>query len=274
MNLFTVDMDKCTSCGSCVAECPIKIITIKKGEKEPRALPELAPFCINCGHCVAVCPEAALTHQNASPEDCLLVNEKLVPDVDTVEHFIRSRRSIRSYKSKPVEKEKLEKLIDVSHYAPTGHNMQPVQWAVVYEKDELHRLTGITVDWMRFMVKEQPQVAAALHLELLIGAWDSGLDTVCRDAPHVILNYGHNLNPTSQGACTIAMTTLELALPSFGLGGCWAGYFQIAAQHFPPMKEALGLGDDFTCHAAMMVGYPKYRYHRMPPRNDTSITWK
>lgn len=274
MSLFTVDMEKCSKCGRCAAECPIKIISFSKEDPEPKAIEALAPFCINCGHCVAVCPDAALTHQKLSPDQCLPVDEKLQLDETQTEHFIRSRRSIRTYKKDPVEKEKIEKLIDVSHYAPSGHNMQPVLWSVLYDKDELNRLTGIVVDWMRYMVKEQPQMAAAMHLELIIGAWDAGVDTVVRNAPHVVLNYGHKLNPTAPAACTIAMATLELAAPSFGLGTCWAGYFQVAAQHFPPMREALNLGDGHVCYSAMMLGYPKYQYHRMPTRNNSFVSWK
>jgi len=274
MSLFTVDMEKCSKCGRCAAECPIKIISFSKEDPEPKAVEALVPFCINCGHCVAVCPDAALTHQNLSPDQCLAVDEELLLDEKQTEHFIRSRRSIRTYKKDPVEKEKIEKLLDISHYAPSGHNMQPVQWSVIYDKEELHRLTGIVVDWMRYMVKEQPQMAAAMHLELIIGAWDAGVDTVCRDAPHVVLNYGHKMNPTAPAACTIAMATLELAAPSLGLGTCWAGYFQVAAQHFPPMREALGLGDGQVCYSAMMLGYPKYKYYRMPTRNNLAVSWK
>jgi len=127
---------------------------------------------------------------------------------------------------------------------------------------------------MRYMIKEQPEIAKAMHLDLVVGAWDVGVDTVCRDAPHVVITYGHKMNPMAPAACTIAMTTLELAAPSLGLGSCWAGYFQIAAMHYPPMKEALGLPENHVCHCAMMLGYPKYRYHRMPPRNEVNIFWK
>ncbi len=274
MSLFTVDMDKCSRCRRCAAECPIKIISFSKEDPQPKPVKAIADFCINCGHCVAVCPDAALTHKNISPEECLPVNEKFLLNEEQVEHFIRHRRSIRTYKKDPVEKEKIEKLIDVSHYAPSGHNMQPVLWSVIHDKEEVHRLTGIVVDWMRYMTKEQPQMAAAMHLDLIIGAWEAGVDTVCRDVPHIIINYGHKLNPTAPAACTIAMTTLELAAPSFGLGACWAGYFQVAAQHYPPMREALGLPDDHVCYSAMMLGYPKYEYHRMPPRNKVNISWK
>jgi nitroreductase len=36
-------------------------------------------------------------------------------------------------------------------------------------------------------------------------------------------------------ACAIALTYLELATYSLGLGACWAGYFSAAAAFYPPM---------------------------------------
>jgi nitroreductase len=62
-------------------------------------------------------------------------------------------------------------------------------------------------------------------------------------------------------ACIIALTYLELAVTSFGLGACWAGYFSAAANMGPPMKKALGLPEEHNSFGAMMVGYPKYKYH-------------
>ena len=37
------------------------------------------------------------------------------------------------------------------------------------------------------------------------------IDGICRDAPHVIIAHGPEINPTSQASCTIALTYLELA---------------------------------------------------------------
>ena len=65
-----------------------------------------------------------------------------------------------------------------------------------------------------------------------------------------------------------------MAAPSFGLGTCWAGFFQFAATFWPPLKEALQLPEDHASFGAMMVGYPKYRYQRLPLRNDAQITWR
>ncbi len=271
MSFMTVDLEKCNKDGICVDECPMKIIYMDGDE--PKLLPGGAKMCIRCGHCVAVCPTAALCIGDIKPEDCLEIDNNLKLDPVSAEQFLRSRRSIRTYKDKPVEKETLEKLIDIACHAPSGHNSQSVKWQVVYDREEVKRYSGMVVDWMRHMIKEQPDFAKSLHLDLVVAGWDFGMDTVSRDAQHLILANGHKKNIMGKVSCTIAMTYLELALPAFGLGGCWNGFFNAAAMSWPPLQEALGLGDDLN-HAVMMVGHPKYRYRRMSPRNNADITWK
>jgi len=273
MPLFTVDPDKCKRDGICVDECPMKIIALKDKNSVPVPVPGADNLCINCGHCVAVCPTAALAHERMAPEQCLPVKKEWLLDADQTEHFLRSRRSIRTYKKQAVDREAISRLIDMASYAPSGHNIQPVCWHVIYETDERHRQTGMVVDWMRYMIKEQPEMAAKMHLEMVVGAWDLGVDVVCRAAPHVIVAHGLQSDRTAPAACNIAMTYLELAAPSLGLGTCWAGFFSAAAMFWPPLQEALGFPKGHMCYAAAMVGYPRYKYHRMPLRNVPQVTW-
>jgi nitroreductase len=80
--------------------------------------------------------------------------------------------------------------------------------------------------------------------------------------------------PISQSSCFIALTYLELAAPSLGLGTCWAGYFTAAANFYPPLQKALDLPQGHLPYGATMIGYPKYSYQRIPPRNKPEISWR
>ena len=273
MTLFTVDEEKCKRDKICVAECPAKIIQLKEEDRVPTVVEGAEEFCIECGHCVAVCPHGALSHRSMIPEQCPPVNRRWILNPDRVEHFLRSRRSIRNFKEETVDREIIAKLIDIARYAPSGHNLQPVRWMVIYHRENIHELAGHVVDWMRHMLKEQETTAMAMHLDKVVAAWDLGLDRVCRNAPHIILAYAHKDDRTAQTACTIALTYLELAVPSFGLGACWAGFFGAAAVLWPAMRMSLGLPEGHQTFGAMMIGYPKYRYHRLPLRNDPKIIW-
>lgn len=274
MSVFTVDPEKCNSCGMCSAECPAAVIAMRKGE----ALPSLAKGgelrCITCGHCVAVCPTGALRHRAMEPEECVPISKKLLPSGAQVEHLMKSRRSIRVYKKKPVPRETLAKLIDIAHYAPSAANLQPVHWLVIEDREEVKRLSGLVVEGMRSMIKEAPGQDAFSYLGLIVSAWDLGIDVVMWGAPHLIVAHAHRLMGLTETDCHIAMTYLELAAYSLGLGACWNGLFQMTAAGSPRIMEALQLPEGHQCFGAMLIGHPKHKYSRIPLRKEPTIVWR
>lgn len=55
-------------------------------------------------------------------------------------NIAKSRCSIRSYTDQKVEKEKLDKILEAAHVAPTAANLQPVRLLVVQEKENLNKI--------------------------------------------------------------------------------------------------------------------------------------
>jgi nitroreductase len=108
----------------------------------------------------------------------------------------------------------------------------------------------------------------------VLGAWEGGIDIIFRGAPALIVAHAKRDNPRAQTTCTIALAYLELAAVGLGLGSCWAGYFMRAAGEYAPLMKALALPEGHQCFGAMMVGYPKFKYQRLPLRNDPRITWR
>ena len=155
----------------------------------------------------------------------------------------------------------LLKLVNLAKHAPTGHNSQSVKWLVLGNKTELKHLSHRTVDWMRWMLKNKPDIALSLNLERTIHRWEEGEDIILRDAPCVIVAHAAKDDRAAPTSGIIALTYLELAAPSPDLGCCWAGYFNAAATSFAPMMEALPLPQDHHCIGSMMVGYPRFPYH-------------
>jgi len=274
LSLFTIDEEKCERDWFCVNECPAKIIQIKDTESVPVQVDGAEDLCINCGHCVAVCPHDALSLKTMASEECPPVYPGLTPGAEEMEHFLRSRRSTRCFKDKPVGRDLIEKLIDVARYAPSGHNSQPVHWLVIQDKEEVNRLAGIVIEWMRLMIELQPAIAKEMHFDLVTAAWEDGVDRVLRAAPHLIVAHGLAEQRASQPACIIALTYLELAAVSHRLGACWAGYFGAAATFHQPMKEALALPDGHESYGAMMIGHGKHKYRRIPLRNQPGVEWR
>ena len=274
MTLLTVDTEKCRRDGICKEVCPAGIITLETGSGFPAMTDGGETSCIRCGHCVAACPHEAMSHASIPVEDCPPVRRDLLPSAEQAEHFLRSRRSIRVYKKKTVERDLLSRLIHVARFAPSGHNVQPVEWRVVHDPREVARLAGLVIDWMRRLIRDKSPLVETMHLDEVVRSWEKGTERILRGAPHVVIAHAHKDNRTAQAACTIAMTYLELMAPAMGLGACWAGYFTSAALLWPPMLQALDLPPGHQVFGAMMVGYPRHQYHRLPPRDEPRITWR
>jgi len=274
MSLFTIDPKLCKRDGICVEECPARIIEIGKNGDFPSPVEKAEEICIHCGHCVAVCPHGALSLKTMRPGDCFPIRKETLPRFESTVEFLKSRRSIRAYKENPVKRGTLLTLIDVARYAPSGSNSQPVHWLLIEDKKEVKRLAALVIDWMRLMVKENPEVAVAGRFDRIVQAWDEGIDRIFRGAPHVVVAFGLKTLPAAQPACIIALTYIELAAYAMGLGPCWAGYFMRASQSFSPLIRALDLPEDHQVFGAMMIGYPKHHYYRIPLKDEPKITWR
>jgi nitroreductase/NAD-dependent dihydropyrimidine dehydrogenase PreA subunit len=270
---FEVDREKCIRDGLCVAECPSRVIRLEAEDELPAPEPDFHAYCIACGHCVAVCPTGAFKLDGLSPDQCPDVDKALQLTREQAEQFLRSRRSIRSFREKTVERAKLEKLLEMACYAPSAKNSQPWSWTVVENPAEVRRLAAMVVEWMRAVMQSQPEFAAAVSFPRVVAAWDQGLERVCRGAPHVIVahadkGYRHGAEDTA-----LALSYLELYAPMLGLGACWGGYFYAAVNAHPPLFDALKLPAGHRAFGAVMLGYPKFRYQRLPRRRPPKVTW-
>lgn len=273
MALFEVNTQLCIGQGRCVEVCPAGIIRFQEQDTVPVPVKYAHHYCLHCGHCLAVCPTQALSHQSMNPEDCPEIQEEWQLSSEVVEHYLRTRRSIRVYQDQPVEPSLLKRLIKMASYAPSAHNRQPVCWKIIPHKQQVQRFAGLVIDWIRSVIEKDPEMARERHLIGVVRAWDKGKDAVCRQAPHLILAYTMADVPTGAVDSTIALSYLELAAPSLGLGTCWAGFLNLAARFWPPLQEELDLPIGYKLFGAVMVGYPMYSYHKLPLRKEPKITW-
>lgn len=272
MALFTVDVEKCIKYGICATVCPRGVIEFNKDEP-PRPAPRAEELCIECGHCVAVCPTGAFSHREMAMADCPPVRPELALSPERMEHFLRSRRSIRLYGKTPVPTEEITRLIEIARYAPTGHNSQPVRWMVFNEPAKIKRLGGLVIGWMREKIEQKEDIAEDFDMEQVVERWELGHDTILRQAPVLIVTHGAE-GPTTQNSSIITLTYLELAAPPLGLGCCWAGFFNHAANDFKPLQDELALPAGHATYGSMMLGYPLYTYNRLPLRKTPRIVWR
>jgi nitroreductase/NAD-dependent dihydropyrimidine dehydrogenase PreA subunit len=273
MGLLIIDENKCNKDGICANECPMVIIKLKDGNGFPEMVPGGEGICTKCGHCVAVCPSGALSHASVPIEKSPLIDKKLEISEEQAVQFLRSRRSVRLFKKQPVEREKLQRLIEIARYAPTGGNRQPLEWMVFTDEDRIRRIAGQTVEWMRKVMAKAPQ-SVPPYFPLIIRAWDMGHNAVTWSAPVLVLASAPKETNSGMVDVALALSYLDLAAPKLGLATCWAGLVEGALQGSAALRESVGLPDRRPYHYPMMVGYPERKYTRLPERKAPKITWK
>ncbi len=270
MSIFLVDEKTCSKCGACIEVCPRGIISLQDGGY-PEQLPVADETCDKCGACLIVCPSDSFIHRDIPLGECLPIESALEIGFDQCAQLIKTRRSIRSYKDKPVAREDIARLIDIARYSPTGNNIQNVRWLVFDDKDEIQRFREVGNDWMIGVLRNAP--AYAPLADIFLKRKEAGIDGFLRGAPAIVATYGPNA-PGSPPGSLVALAYFDLAANSMGLGCCWNGFFTGAANNLPPIKEAIGLPEGQQIYGSMLLGYPKYKYHRMPIRNTANVTWR
>ena len=274
MGLLEIDEAKCKKDGFCVRDCSPGLIHLSETTGFPEMVPGGEAICHVCGHCVAVCPHAALSHEKIPGERVLSIDKELVIDEAKAIQFLRSRRSIRLYQDKLVEREKVKRLIEVARYAPTADNSQSVEWLVLTDRSRLREIASLAVEWVAGVLKTDPRVALARpYLPRVLSAWEAGHDSVLRNAPVLIVASAPKESAFGLVDLTLALSYLDLLAPTMGLGTCWAGLLQGALLSSPPLKEKVGIPKEHPHHYPMMLGYPAVKHHRLPERKPPKITF-
>lgn len=271
MALLEVNKQTCNQCGICAAICLRGLIYLHE-DGYPRLLPRTDARCSRCGHCVAVCPSSSLTHNEMLLKQCPQIDRSLDITFEQCAQFIKSRRSVREFKDKKVSAKEIERIIDVARYAPTGRNAQEVQWLVINDPARVKELSVIGTDWFHWSIKNNSALAPMLEGVLQLQE-SSGVDMFLHSAPAVVVAFAKRNHPVAVIDCSVALGYFDLTACSAGLGCCWAGLLMHAAADFPPMVTALALPEGYAPYGGLMVGYPKYKYRRIPARRAARITY-
>jgi nitroreductase len=141
---------------------------------------------------------------------------------------IQSRYSVRRYADRPVEPEKLQRIMEAARLAPSAGNRQESRFVLVTDQSLRQKLMAAASD-QRF-VGQAPVVIAA-----------------CAETDEQVMACGQMSYPID---VAIALEHVALQAVEEGLGTCWVGAFDEAA-----VQQALDIPAGVRVVELMPLGY-------------------
>lgn len=162
---------------------------------------------------------------------------------------IKNRYSVRGFKDDPVEKEKLDQILEAGRLAPTGVNSQAFKIFVIDTKKHKKSLKKIySAPWF----VEAPLILciAIAPAKTWVRPWD-----------------GKNISDID---ASIVMDHMILAATDLGLGTCYIGAFKKNMA-----IEFLELGEEYEPVLFTPLGYPNDKGRNMPRKDiDELVVYK
>jgi nitroreductase len=179
---------------------------------------------------------------------------------------IRSRRSIRKFKNRPVPKEVLQRILDHAVWAPSGMNRQEWYFIVVQgpKKEELLKIFSAVFE----IVKPHLEKVFAGKPKIIEGMWE--FVHTFAGAPVFVLAYAGK-GPSGQWdmhSTACAIQNLLLATHMEGLGTVWTDGV-LAKEN--EINTLMGIQDKKLV-AVLPFGYPD-EIPRIPPRREGRVAW-
>jgi nitroreductase len=153
---------------------------------------------------------------------------------------ILTRKVVRQFERRPVELDRLTRIVDAGRHAMSARNLQPWQFIVVRGADSLREL-GALCSTGRFVA----------------------------DAPAAIVVLKDTTNQRwADTDCAQAVCNMANAAWAMGLGTCWVGNFDAAA-----IAQRLGVPQNWAVFTVLPFGYPDSGHPPQPkpikPRRET-----
>lgn len=146
---------------------------------------------------------------------------------------IFDRRSIRKFLDKPVEEEKILKIIDAGRWAPSAGNIQDWQFIVVRDKEQRVKLSEACLGqyWIS-------------NAQVII--------VVCSKTSKLRRIYGDTGKSVySLMDCLLASENMLLAAHALGLGSCF-----IPTVDYDSIKRILEIPENVRVYCLIPIGYP------------------
>jgi F420 biosynthesis protein FbiB-like protein len=199
--------------------------------------------------------------QNSSPANYIGIYMSKDKMRDDLHAFLRSRRSIRRFKSDQVPNEVIQRILETATYAPSAHNLQPWRFVVVTgAKDKQKLAKSMSDKFQKDMIADGiPEVDIRARVAQTIRRAEESpvIIVLCREKMRV----NPQPDPVRQqvealmGVQSVAAAGLQLLLAAKaeGLGGTWICWPMFAPSE---TRHALGLTSTWDPQGMFFLGYP------------------
>jgi len=184
--------------------------------------------------------------------------------------IIESRRTVRKFKSDPVPKEHIERILDAARYAPTSGNQQPWKFLVIQDREKLNELEEEALDWYIDKIKNRVD---RNKLESIKKNLTGVLDDVLSAPVYVVILVDERAKYQQfivhDGV--LAVENLMLAARALGYG---TGYY---TTFFPEeeLKDFFDIPDHYMVICMTPIGVPD-EWPKTPPKRQLNsfIVWE
>jgi nitroreductase len=180
---------------------------------------------------------------------------------------IFSRRSVRSYLSKNIDKDTIDVLLQCAARAPTTINEEPCEFLIIQDLEVLKEISDIA----------KPFFTKSMYTSGYSGKHDVYLFTdpkfnIFYDANTLIVILSKKTGPYLEAGCWLAAENLMLAASSMGLGTCVIGSAEEALNQ-PYLKELLGIPEYMQAICPIIAGFPNGDSPESSRKEHKIVSW-
>lgn len=179
---------------------------------------------------------------------------------------INTRRSVRNYSEKIVEREIIEKLLDLAVKAPSSMNSQPWAFAVIQDSKMLKCYSANAKKMLLDMMDEYPRYQK--YRAYLSDAEKS----LFYNANTLVIIYAEPSGAYSNEDCCLAAENFMLAAHAIGLGTCWIGFVRPWLNK-REIKEEMKIPLEYEAVAPIIVGYPADKLVELKKKPAKVLSW-
>ncbi|MCB2205835.1 nitroreductase family protein [bacterium] len=272
--------------------CPKDVLQLRAAKVA--TIEERVDECILCGQCVAVCPTASITMPDLPEANFRKLNRDVL-SAEQFEDFLRSRRSVRTFRNTPVEREVVDRILAMAALAPMGFPPHSTGVVVLSDREERKHLLEELVEGYASIDKAMGSAVGRFFVRRAAGGENYRMlrehilhltrtanadfrrdrkDRYTYNAPVIMLFHGDTGAMSYEENAHIVCHQAMLAALSMGLGSTIIGLVPPIVDRSKELRQRYGIPDSHRVITSLVLGYPKYRYRQSIQRPLNSVAFR